>query len=226
MSISLSLVAVFISDFFHARRDRLCCSNEFAVVVGVAVLVSAVVSLTLIPMLARALKPHETGGWAERSTEWFERGYRWTLSIYERMLDWNLAPSRDGRRGAGQFVLTGFLFWGLPKASFPTRTLARCLLRWKRPRTFPTQPCRCWRGAGEVIKANAAVDTVIVNVFDGNSGRLFVSLKPRRDRPPMDKVVESLRRELRAVPGISAFLNPLQNCAWAGGLPRRATSSC
>jgi HAE1 family hydrophobic/amphiphilic exporter-1 len=223
VSISLSLVAVFIPIFFMPGVIGLLF-HEFAVVVGVAVLVSAVVSLTLIPMLAsRFLKPHETGGWAERSTEWFERGYRWTLALYERMLDWSLAHRRFMVGVAlGSFVLTGVLFWALPKGFFPNEDIGQILVTVEAAEDISNPAMQVLaRRAGEVIKANAAVDTVIVNVFDGNSSRLFVSLKPRKERPPMDKVVESLRRELRAVPGISAFLNPLQNLR-LGGRPSKA----
>lgn len=74
---------------------------------------------------------------------------------------------------------------------------------------------------GEVIRANPATDTVIVNAFDGNSGRIFVTLKPRGQRPSMSKVVESLRRETRAIAGVNVFPNPLQNLR-LGGRPSKA----
>jgi HAE1 family hydrophobic/amphiphilic exporter-1 len=62
---------------------------------------------------------------------------------------------------------------------------------------------------------------VIVNAFDGNSGRIFISLKPRGQRPSIGKVVESLRRETRAIAGINVFYNPLQNLR-LGGRPSKS----
>ncbi|MBL8520354.1 MAG: efflux RND transporter permease subunit [Betaproteobacteria bacterium] len=227
VSISVSLVAVFIPIFFMPGVIGLLF-HEFAVVVGVAVLVSAVVSLTLIPMLAsRFLKPHAPGAggahWAARSTEWFERGYRWTLQRYEKALDWSLAHRRFMIGvAAASFVLTGALFWVLPKGFFPNEDIGQILVTVEAAEDISNPAMQLLaRRAGEVIRENPAVATVIVNVFDGNSARLFVVLKPRGERASMDKVLESLRRELRAVPGIAAFLNPLQNLR-LGGRPSKA----
>jgi HAE1 family hydrophobic/amphiphilic exporter-1 len=72
-----------------------------------------------------------------------------------------------------------------------------------------------------VIRANTAVDTLIVNASTGNSGRLFMNLKPRGERPPMDKVVEELRRAVRAIPGINIYINPVQNLR-LGGRPSKS----
>src|SRR5206468_11087577 len=49
-----------------------------------------------------------------------------------------------------------------------------------------------------------------------NSGRIFVSLKPRRDRAKMPEVMESLRRATRQVPGIAVYLRPIQNLQLGG----------
>jgi hydrophobic/amphiphilic exporter-1 (mainly G- bacteria), HAE1 family len=223
LSISVSLVAVFIPIFFMPGVIGLLF-HEFAVVVGVAVLVSAVVSLTLIPMLAsRFLKPHVQGDASERWTAWFDRIYRWNYALYERMLDWSLAHRRTMIGVAlGSFVLTGVLFWFLPKGFFPSEDIGQVLVTVEASEDIANPAMsELARRAGDVIRANPAVETVIVNVFEGNSSRIFVALKPRSQRPPMDKVVESLRRELRAVPGITAFLNPFQNLR-LGGRPSKA----
>jgi len=55
-----------------------------------------------------------------------------------------------------------------------------------------------------------------VNASDGNSGRMFMSLKPRGERPPLDKVLENLRREVRSIPGVKVFFNPIQNLRLGG----------
>src|SRR6185436_11263244 len=127
--ISISLVAVFIPIFFMPGVIGLLF-HEFAVVVGVAVLVSAMVSLTLIPMLAsRYLVPHESGGHAERWTAWFEHIFRWVLGIYEKTLDVALkGKSIVLGIAIATFVATGFLFYQLPKGFFPEEDIGQLLI--------------------------------------------------------------------------------------------------
>ena len=223
VSISVSLVAVFIPIFFMPGVIGLLF-HEFAVVVGVAVLVSAMVSLTLIPMLAsRFLKPHQTGGRAERWTAWFEHLFNWVHRLYQRTLDRALAhkPVILGL-AAATFVATGLLFYQLPKGFFPEEDIGQILATAEAVDdiSFPAVS-ELLQKTGDVIKANPAVATVIVNAFDGNSGRIFISLKPRGQRPPIGKVVESLRRETRAIAGINVFYNPLQNLR-LGGRPSKS----
>src|SRR4029453_5116479 len=89
-SISVSLVAVFIPIFFMPGVIG-GLFREFAIVVSLAILVSAVVSLTLVPMLASRLPKHEgEDDPVLKYTDWFERGYQWTLGRYEAVLDWCL----------------------------------------------------------------------------------------------------------------------------------------
>jgi HAE1 family hydrophobic/amphiphilic exporter-1 len=57
---------------------------------------------------------------------------------------------------------------------------------------------------------------LIVNASNNNSARLFMTLKPRSERPHMEKVVESLRSEVRAIPGVNVFINPIQNLRLGG----------
>ncbi len=223
VSISISLVAVFIPIFFMPGVIGLLF-HEFAVVVGVAVLVSAMVSLTLIPMLAsRFLKPHVAGGRAERWTAWFEHMFKWIHLRYERALDLALAKKHVVLGVAiATFVATGLLFYHLPKGFFPEEDIGQILITVEAVEdiSFPAMSTLLQR-TGEVIRANAAVDTAIVNAFDGNSGRIFVTLKPRGQRLPMPKVVEALRRETRAVAGVNVFPNALQNLR-LGGRPSKS----
>src|SRR5207244_6781988 len=86
-SISVSLVAVFIPIFFMPGVIG-ALFHEFAIVVSLAIMVSAGVSLTLVPMLAsRYLKHARPDDPGLRWTEWFERAFRWTLGRYEAALD-------------------------------------------------------------------------------------------------------------------------------------------
>ena len=222
VSISISLVAVFIPIFFMPGVIGLLF-HEFAVVVGVAVMVSAMVALTLIPMLAsRFLVPHEAGRHGERWTAWFDHMFKWVHGHYERTLDAALARRNIVLGGAlATFVATGFLFYHLPKGFFPEEDIGQILITVEAVEdiSFPAMSGLLQR-TGDVIRANPAVDTAIVNAFDGNSGRIFVSLKPRGQRPPMAKVVESMRRETRAIAGINFFPTPLQNLRLGGRISK------
>ena len=218
LSISLSLVAVFIPIFFMPGVIGLLF-HEFAAVVGIAVLVSAVVSLTLIPMLAsRYLVQHETEGRGLKWTAWFEHGFTRVLSSYESALDWSLRHNRVVLGIAvGTFVATVALFLVLPKGFFPNEDIGQALITVEAVEdiSFPAM-AELLQSTGDVIRANPAVDTLIVNANASNSARLFMNLKPRSDRPPIDKVIEELRRDVRAVPGVNVFINPIQNLRLGG----------
>ncbi len=223
ISISLSLVAVFIPIFFMPGVIGLLF-HEFAAVVGIAVMVSAVVSLTLIPMLASRYVKHEAAeGRGMRWTAWFERGFERLLAFYEGALDWSLRHNRTVLGLAlATLVATWALFALLPKGFFPNEDIGQALITVEAVEdiSFPAMTELLQR-TGEVIRANPAVDTLIVNASDSNSGRLFMSLKPRSERPHIDKVVESLRKEMKAIPGATVFINPIQNLR-LGGRPSKS----
>ena len=222
ISISLSLVAVFIPIFFMPGVIGLLF-HEFAAVVGIAVLVSAVVSLTLIPMMAsRYLVQHETKGRGLKWTAWFESGFTQALASYERMLDWALRHNRMVLGVAiSTLVLTIVLFMLLPKGFFPNEDIGQALITVEAVEdiSFPAM-AELLQRTGDVILANPAVDTLIVNANDSNSGRLFMSLKPRGYRPPIDKVIEDLRRDVRVITGVNVFMNPIQNLRLGGRISK------
>ena len=223
VSISVSLVAVFIPIFFMPGVIGLLF-HEFAAVVGISILVSAVVSLTLIPMLASRFVRHaETESRSLRLTAWFEYGFEKALALYARALDWSLHHTRIVLAIAfATFIGTWALFATLPKGFFPNEDIGQALITVEAVEdiSFPAM-AELLQRTGEVIRANPAVDTLIVNANDSNSGRLFMSLKPRDQRPHMDKVVESLRRETRAIPGVNVYINPIQNLR-LGGRPSKS----
>jgi HAE1 family hydrophobic/amphiphilic exporter-1 len=68
----------------------------------------------------------------------------------------------------------------------------------------------------KVIGDNPAVDSVITTADETNNGRLFINLKPRRERETMEKVLESLRRDVRRIPGVNVYFNPIQNLRLGG----------
>ncbi len=222
ISISVSLVAVFIPIFFMPGVIGMLF-HEFAAVVGIAVMVSALVSLTLIPMLAsRYVRHEETEGPGMRWTAWFERGYEAALALYERALDWSLRHRRSVLVLAlATFLATLGLFIVLPKGFFPNEDIGQALITVEADEdiSFPAMTGLLQR-TGEVIRAHPAVDTLIIFATDSNSGRLFMSLKPRDERDHIDRVIESLRKEVRAIPGVSVYINPVQNLRLGGRMSK------
>jgi len=226
ISISTSLIAVFIPIFFMPGVIGLLF-HEFAVVVGLSIVVSAFVSLTLVPMLASRFLTDEAHkkrpGVMVRA---FERGFDWMLAGYTRWLDRALAHRWFilGLASA-TIVATVALAMVIPKGFFPEEDLGQMFVTTEagEDTSFP-EMVRLQERAAEIIRADPAV--AALNSFNGgggaqNTGRMFITLKPRSERPPMKTVVEGLRKKTNAVPGIKLFIRPTQNLQ-LGGRPSKA----
>ncbi len=222
ISISVSLVAVFIPIFFMPGVIGLLF-HEFAAVVSIAVLVSAVVSLTIIPMLASRYVRHEDQeGPGMRWTAWFERGFLQLQARYERLLDWSLQHTRSILALAlATFAASVALFMALPKGFFPNEDIGQALITVEAVEdiSFPAMTALVTR-TSDVIRAHPAVETVIAHANDSNSSRMFMTLKPMGQRPHIDKVVEQLRKEVRNIPGVNVFINPIQNLRLGGRISK------
>lgn len=216
ISISTSLIAVFIPIFFMPGVIGLLF-HEFAVVVGLAIVVSAFVSLTLVPMLASRFlveEPKDTHhSWLIRG---FESGFNAMLSLYTRSLDVALAHRKLVWTVAVlTFIGTGVLFSAIPKGFFPEEDIGQITVTTEASEdTSFVEMVRLQERAAALIRADANV--YAVSSFNGgsgaqNTGRMFIMLKPRDQRLPMKKVLEGLRKQLREVPGISVFMRPVQN---------------
>ncbi|SOY55628.1 putative multidrug transporter, RND family [Cupriavidus taiwanensis] len=196
LSISISLVAVFIPIFFMPGVIGLLF-HEFAAVVSLSILVSALVSLTLIPMLCarflsaenvpvdeshHAYGDHPPGQPAQpavaqrqtfgmRSTQWFENLFEFTLHRYARGLDWCLAHRRTVLVAAGlTFVLTAVLFVAIPKGFFPEEDIGQIRVNAEGPQdiSFDAMSERL-RDAAERMRANPAVKSIVVAIGGGPS---------------------------------------------------------
>jgi HAE1 family hydrophobic/amphiphilic exporter-1 len=222
ISISASLVAVFIPIFFMPGVIG-SLFHEFAVVVSLAIGVSALVSLTLIPMLsARFLHRADEDAGAMRWTEWFERLYRRMHAAYERTLDACLARGRAVLAVAvATLAATVGLFVAIPKGFFPTEDIGQAIVTAEAVEdiSFPAM-VKLLQQVGDTLRAHPHVDTVIVNAFDSNAGRIFIALKPRGQRPKIEKVIEELRRETRKIAGVNVFYNPIQNLRLGGRISK------
>ncbi len=221
VSISTSLIAVFIPIFFMPGVIGLLF-HEFAVVVGLAIIVSAFVSLTLVPMLAGRF-------WTDDAhkkppgmlVRLFERGFDATLAGYTRVLDLALGHRKIILLlAASTFVGTFWLVNIIPKGFFPEEDIGQIQISTEASEdiSFPAMVALQERVAA-ILRADPNINAV--SSFNGgnnaqNSGRMFISLKPQGQRLPMKQVIEGLRKKLRSVAGINVFMRPVQNLQLGG----------
>jgi len=219
ISMTISLVAVFIPIFFMGGVVGRVF-NEFAIVIGMAILVSGFVSLTLTPMLCsrflrapdHTAKPGAFVGALEGGFTAMLRAYEWSL---ERVLR---HPRATIAVTLLTIALTGYLFYVIPKGLFPIED---------------TGFINCGTEASEdtsfqgMVEKQLRIDSIIRSspyVAGGNSeigiggqrmgintGACYVELKPRGERPPVNDVIQELRRQVSAVTGINVFFQPVQN---------------
>ena len=223
MSISISLIAVLIPIFFMPGVIGLLF-HEFAVVVSLAILVSASVSLALVPMLcSRFLRPHDDKP-ENAMGQAFERGFKAVLGAYTRSLDvalhhrrWVLALALASLAGSAWFYVV------IPKGFFPEEDIGQIQASTEASEdiSFAAMTVLQERVAN-LVKEDPAVFSVAAAVGGGggggnvNTGRLFINLKPRGERPPMAQVLEGMRKKLRSVPGIAVYMRPVQNLQLGG----------
>ncbi len=218
VSMTLSLVAVFIPILFMGGiLGRLF--QEFAVTIGVAILISGLVSLTLTPMLcSRFLGMHEAQS-PGRLYAASEKIYNWMLGLYKASLGWFL----DHRRLTMFFLiivvaLTVWVFRMVPKGFIPSedRSIIYGPTEAAEGISFEALK-RLQQGLAEIVRQDPDVEAFMSNagtrpggVAGGNTGTLFLRLKPRHERElSADQVIQKLRPALAQIPGIRVFLqNP------------------
>ena len=216
LSMTLSLAAVFIPVLFMSGiLGRLF--NEFAVTIMVAILISGFVSLSLTPMLcSRFLTP--PGGRhnafyraSEGVFDGMRSAYEWTLRrvIRHRFLTMLTA--------AGTLAATIFLFGLVPKGFIPDQDTGQLQGYTEAPQDVSFDGMAAQQAkVAEVLGADPNIDAFSSNIgtggptTSGNTGRLFIRLKPRDQRRlTPEQVIESLRPRLNAIPGIRTYLqNP------------------
>ncbi|MBB3120195.1 efflux RND transporter permease subunit [Pseudoduganella violacea] len=225
ISISISLVAVFIPIFFMPGVIGLLF-HEFAVVVALSVLVSAVVSLTLVPMLAARFMPadsHETSGDDSFIGRHFEAAFGKLRDGYARTLDVALRHRYIVLAIAvATFVLTVIMYATIPKGFFPEEDLGQIQATTEASEDISSSAMlELQMQVVERMRANPNVQDVTSFSSGGNTGRMFLVLKPRGERAKMPEVLDSLRKSARQVAGISVYLRPAQNLQ-LGGRPSKS----
>lgn len=225
VSISISLVAVFIPIFFMPGPIGLLF-REFAVVVSLSILVSAVMSLTLVPMLcSKFLKTHNA---KDKVHDYpiiikFDEYFSLITSHYEKALDWALANQKKVLQGAvATFVLTIALFVWSPKGFFPEEDTGQLFITTEAAEDISfAGMLELQDQAAAIVRANPNIDSLVSILGGGastgsNTGRMFINLKPRSDRKNMKNVLESLRKDLAVIPGLAVYMRPIQNLQLGG----------
>jgi multidrug efflux pump len=219
ISLTISLIAVLIPLLFMGEVvGRLF--REFSITLAVAILISALVSLTLTPMMsARLLKhtpPERQGRFYRRSQEMFDR----VIARYGQMLDWVL-----DRQGATlivavlTLVLTVILYIVVPKGFFPVQDTGVIQGITEAPQSvsFASMADRQQRVARVVLEDSAVASVSSFIGVDGtnttlNSGRMLITLKPHEVRKihAVD-IIRRLQRQLATVEGITLYMQPVQD---------------
>ena len=212
LSISISLVAVFIPLFLtHELSGALF--REFAIVVSLAILVSAAVSLTLIPVLVpmlikKALAHDDARGWNRA----FEAGFARVLELYRHTLEWALAHRNVVLlAGTATVALTAILYLAAPKGLFPQEDTGQIAVKIKTGEDMSYEGrVAVMHRIQDGLLADPAIATVASKV-DHDTTALTIDLKPRGQRPPMPEVLAALRAETVRLPGVSVAFSPVQN---------------
>ena len=219
ISLSVSLIAVFIPLLFMTGIvGRLF--REFALTLSASVAVSALVSLTLTPMMcARLLKPEheETHG---RLYQWTERFFEWLLAIYESGLRWVLAhQSLMLLLTAVTLLATLYLYTIIPKGLLPQQDTGLILgITEASPSISYKEMTHQQAQIAERLQQDPDIASVASFVGGGqinpatNTGRLYIALKPRHQRHSnVDDVMERLRSRTADLPGISLLMQSVQD---------------
>jgi HAE1 family hydrophobic/amphiphilic exporter-1 len=213
VSMTISLAAVFIPVLFMGGiLGRLL--KEFAVTIIVAVLISGVVSLTLTPMLCSRMLKVEREEQHGRLYAWSERAFEALLAVYRASLAWVMRHRRFTIAVFGGIVAaTAVLFWYMPKGFLPSDDVGQVFVITEANQDVSFDAMSNMQSqVAQVVRANPHVKDAMSFVGSGgptqslNNGRIFVTLKPRQERPTADAIVQELRPALLRIPGIRAFV--------------------
>ncbi len=222
VSITVSLIAVFIPILLMGGIvGRLF--REFAVTLSIAVALSAIVSLTVTPTMAgRLLRPvgEERLGWFARASE---RGFAALLRVYDRALRWVLRHALFMLLlTISTLGLTVLLAIKVPKGLFPQQDTGMLAGFSEASQDISSKAMRrAQEKVNQIVQQDPDVEHVIAFVGGrsggGNTGTVFISLKDYDKRKSTaDQIIGRLRPKLAKVPGISLFLQSIQDVRMGG----------
>ncbi|MCY9848772.1 MdtB/MuxB family multidrug efflux RND transporter permease subunit [Pectobacterium jejuense] len=219
ISLTFSLIAVLIPLLFMGDIvGRLF--REFAVTLAVSILISAVVSLTLTPMMCARLLSHQSLRKQNRFTRASERFFTRLIDAYGVWLRKVLNhPWLTLSVALGTLLLTVLLYIWIPKGFFPIQDNSIIQGTVQAPQTvsFSNMADRQQRVASIIMK-DPAVESVSSFIgVDGtnaalNSGRLQINLKPLSERSErIPEIIDRLQQQTAQIPGIQLYLQPVQD---------------
>ncbi|HEX9126875.1 MAG TPA: efflux RND transporter permease subunit [Methylomirabilota bacterium] len=228
ISMTLSLAAVFIPVLFMGGVvGRLL--HEFASVIGIAVIVSGVVSLTLTPMAcSRFLKPPGAShGPVYRASE---RVFDGMLAAYRRTLEIVL---RHRVITFAVFLVTvvgtAALFMIVPKGFIPDEDTGQIFAFTEGAQDISFDSMMAHqREAAAIVLKQPYVDSFMSSIGASNTsvvpntGRFFIRLKPRSQRPGVDEIIQELRSKLTGIPGFTVYPQKLPTIRIGGNLTKAA----
>jgi hydrophobic/amphiphilic exporter-1 (mainly G- bacteria), HAE1 family len=217
VSMTISLSAVFIPILFMGGiLGRLF--HEFAVTIGIAILISGFVSLTLTPMMCSRFLKHYTEKKHGHLFNVFEDFFHGMLDVYKIGLRWSLKHRLTIMIfSAGVLVSTFYLFNIIPKGFIPTEDIGRIVVTTQAAQgTSLDAMTEYQQKAADILKQDPDIDAFMSNVGGGrgasgtNGGSMIVTLKDRSERDSTaDQIIGRLRGKLSQIPGLNVFLlNP------------------
>ncbi|HKV53062.1 MAG TPA: efflux RND transporter permease subunit [Candidatus Binataceae bacterium] len=219
LSLTVSLIAVLIPLLFMGDIvGRLF--REFAITLAVTILISAVVSLTLTPMMSAKLLHYVPPDRQGRFYAASERAYESTIARYGRSLQWVLQhQSATLMVAIATLILTIVLYILVPKGFFPVQDtgVIQGISEAAQSISFPAM-VQEQQDAARIILQDPAVESLSSFVgIDGtnttlNSGRFLINLKPLDQRGiGVEAIIARLNNRLRAVSGLTVYLQPVQD---------------
>lgn len=219
ISLTISLLAVLIPLLFMGDVvGRLF--HEFAITLAVTIVISAIVSLTLVPMLCARLLHADAERKSRASRQWSEHVFRSMIGAYGKALSWVLEHQPLTLFVAlATLVLTGLLYLVVPKGFFPIQDTG--LIQGISQATQSIS----FQGMAEKQQALATALLTDPNVesvssfigIDGsnvtlNQGRLLIALRPRDEREKSaGEIIRDLQKKTADIPGVELFMQPVQD---------------
>ncbi|HEY4088989.1 MAG TPA: efflux RND transporter permease subunit, partial [Bryobacteraceae bacterium] len=219
ISLTISLIAVLIPLLFMGDIvGRLF--REFAVTLSVTILVSAVVSLTLTPMMSARLLKHTPEAEQSRFYKISEHAFESVVALYGRTLEFVLRYQTITLLVAvGTVILTAVMFWQIPKGFFPIQDTGVIQGVTEAPQSvsFP-EMSRLQQNLVSILLKDPAVESLSSFIgIDGtnttlNSGRIQITLKPIEERNvSASDIIRRLQPKLAEVAGITLYMQPVQD---------------
>ncbi|HXQ30766.1 MAG TPA: multidrug efflux RND transporter permease subunit [Steroidobacteraceae bacterium] len=219
ISLTVSLIAALIPLLFMGEVvGRLF--HEFAITLSVTIVISAVVSLTLVPMMCSLMVRHREKSARTRFDLQSERAFNWVVEHYSHALDWVL--DRQGLTLAVAVVtvaVTLLLYVIIPKGFFPVQDtgMIQGISAAAQNISYAAMADR-QQALTDAVLRDPDVESVSSFIgVDGtnstlNSGRLLISLKPNGKRSlTANQIIRRLQSETANVPGIALFMQPVQD---------------